>query len=117
MDAHYLCTVALRGHKKLVRPTRMGLRRGERIVVNRQLCVANAFEQLLEERTPGSTGQCGSFMIRMATGLRHIRTPLAADVAYLIMKPLEWLFVAALYLFDAKPEDRIARQYLPESCS
>ena len=43
-----LCTVALRGHEKLVRPTRMGLRRGERIVVNRQLCVANAFEQLLE---------------------------------------------------------------------
>lgn len=51
-DAHYLCTVALQGHEELVRPTRMGLRRGEKIVVNRQLCVANAFEQLLEERTP-----------------------------------------------------------------
>ena len=40
--------------------------------------------------------------------------PLAADAVYLIMKPLEWLFVAVLYLFDAKPEDRIARQYLPK---
>ena len=118
VDAHYLCTVALRGHKKLVRPTRMGLRRGERIVVNRQLCVANAFEQLLEERTPRLHRAVRKLYDTYGYPVsRHIRTPLAADVAYLIMKPLEWLFVAALYLFDAKPEDRIARQYLPESCS
>ena len=44
---------------------------------------------------------------------RHIRTPLAADIVYLIMKPLEWLFVAVLYLFDEKPENRIVLQYLP----
>lgn len=116
VDAHYLCTVALRGHEKLVRPTRMGLRRGERIVVNRQLCVANAFEQLLEERTPRLHRTVRSFYDRYGYPVsRHIRTPLAADVVYLIMKPLEWLFVAVLYLFDAKPEDRIARQYLPEN--
>ena len=51
-DAHYLCTVSLRGHKKLVRPIRMGIRHGEKIVVNRQLCVANAFEDLIQEKTP-----------------------------------------------------------------
>ena len=116
VDAHYLCTVALRGHEKLVRPTRMGLRRGERIVVNRQLCVANAFEQLLEERTPRLHRAVRKLYDTYGYPVsRHIRTPLAADVVYLIMKPLEWLFVAALYLFDAKPEDRIARQYLPEN--
>ena len=115
VDAHYLCTVALRGHEKLVRPTRMGLRRGERIVVNRQLCVANAFEQLLEERTPRFHRAVRKFYDTYGYPVsRHIRTPLAADAVYLIMKPLEWLFVAALYLFDAKPEDRIARQYLPK---
>ena len=27
------------------------------------------------------------------------------------MKPLEWLFAAALYLFDLAPECHIARQY------
>ena len=115
VDAHYLCTVALRGHEKLVRPTRMGLRRGERIVVNRQLCVANAFEQLLEERTPRFHRAVRKFYDTYGYPVsRHIRTPLAADAVYLIMKPLEWLFVAVLYLFDAKPEDRIARQYLPK---
>lgn len=30
-DAHYLCTVSLKGHKQLVKPIRMGLRRGEKI--------------------------------------------------------------------------------------
>ena len=115
VDAHYLCTVALRGHEKLVRPTRMGLRRGEKIVVNRQLCVANAFEQLLEERTPRFHRAVRKFYDTYGYPVsRHIRTPLAADAVYLIMKPLEWLFVAVLYLFDAKPEDRIARQYLPK---
>lgn len=114
VDAHYLCTVALRGHEKLVRPTRMGLRRGERIVVNRQLCVANAFEQLLEERTPRFHRAVRKFYDTYGYPIsRHIRTPLAADIVYLIMKPLEWLFVAVLYLFDEKPENRIASQYLP----
>ena len=111
---HYLCTVALRGHEKLVRPTRMGPRRGERIVVNRQLCVANAFEQLLEERTPRFHRAVRKFYDTYGYPIsRHIRTPLAADIVYLIMKPLEWLFVAVLYLFDEKPENRIALQYLP----
>lgn len=115
LGAHYLCTVAQRGHKRLVRPMRMGLRRGERIVVNRQLCVANAFEQLLEERMPRFHRAVRRFYDTYGYPVsRHIRTPLAADAVYLMMKPLEWLFVAALYLFDAKPEDRIARQYLPK---
>ena len=114
VDAHYLCTVALRGHEKLVRPTLMGLRRGERIVVNRQLCVANAFEQLLEERTPRFHRAVRKFYDTYGYPIsRNIRTPLAADIVYLIMKPLEWLFVAVLYLFDEKPENRIASQYLP----
>lgn len=114
MDSHYLCTVALRGHEKLVRPTRMGLRRGGKIVVNRQLCVANAFEQLLEERTPRFHRAVRKFYDTCGYPVsRHIRTPLAADAVYLIMKPLEWLFVAVLYLFDEKPENRIAVQYLP----
>lgn len=114
LDAHYLCTVALRGHEELVRPTRMGLRRGQKIVVNRQLCVANAFEQLLEERTPRFHRAVRSFYDTYGYPIsKHIKTAFAADVVYLIMKPLEWIFVVVLYLFDEKPEDRIARQYLP----
>ena len=114
IDSHYLCTVAMQGHRELVKPQRLGLRRGSKIMVNRQLCVANAFEQLLEERTPRFHRAVRKFYDTCGYPIsRHIRTPLTADIIYLIMKPLEWLFVAALYLFDAKPEDRIARQYLP----
>ena len=49
-DGHYLCTVSLRGHKNIVKPIRMGIRHGERIVVNRQLCIANAFEDLIKKK-------------------------------------------------------------------
>lgn len=49
---HYLCTVAAHGNTGLVKPQRFGVRGGQRIICNRQLLVANAFEQVLEERTP-----------------------------------------------------------------
>jgi hypothetical protein len=35
-----------------------------------------------------------------------------ADIVYLIMRPLEWIFVLTLYLFDRNPENRTAQQYL-----
>jgi hypothetical protein len=35
-----------------------------------------------------------------------------SDFVYVIMKPAEWLFLLVLYTFDAKPENRIACQYL-----
>ena len=41
---HYLCTVAAGGHRSIVKPLRFGIRRGHRIIINRQLAVANAFE-------------------------------------------------------------------------
>ena len=114
-DTHYLCTVSLRGHKKLVKPIRFGLRRGEKIVVNRQLCVANAFEQLLEEKTPGFHRVVRKFYDTYGYPIsRHINSAWSADVVYLIMKPLEWVFVVVLYLFDEKPENRICKQYLPK---
>ena len=114
-DTHYLCTVSLRGHKKLVKPIRFGLRQGEKIVVNRQLCVANAFEQLLEERTPRFHCMVRNFYDTYGYPIsKHINSAWSADVVYLLMKPLEWIFVFVLYLFDVKPEDRINRQYLPQ---
>ncbi len=114
-DTHYLCTVSLRGHKKLVKPIRYGIRRGEKIVVNRQLCVANAFEQLLEEKTPTMHRKIRTFYDTYGYPIsKHIRTAWSADVIYLLMKPLEWFFVTVLYLCDTKPENRIHSQYLPK---
>lgn len=114
VDAHYLCTVSLRGHKKLVKPLRYGIRRNTKIVVNRQLLVANAFEQLIQEKTPKTHKIIRYIYDKYGYPLsRHINTTWSADLVYIIMKPLEWLFLVVLYAFDNKPETRIAKQYLP----
>jgi hypothetical protein len=111
-DGHYLCTVAAGGHRRLVKPLRMGKRRGMGIVVNRQLMVANAFEELLAEKAPRLHGKIRRFYDTHGYPLsRLITTPLRADAVYLLMKPLEWLFTFALYLFSTDPEERISRQY------
>ena len=114
-DTHYLCTVSLRGHKKIVKPLRYGIRRGEKIVVNRQICVANEFEQLLEEKAPHLHRKIRRFYDTYGYPVsRHINTAWAADIVYILMKPLEWFFVAVLYLVDPKPENRINSQYMPK---
>ncbi|MBQ9007338.1 MAG: hypothetical protein IJ092_13365, partial [Atopobiaceae bacterium] len=114
-DEHYLCTVAASGDPDLVKPLRYGERHGHRIVVNRQLLVANAFENVLEEKTPRFhrvvRGLYDTYGFPVADLIRHSR--LACDVTYLVMKPLEWLFLLVLYLVDVNPENRIAVQYLP----
>jgi hypothetical protein len=112
---HYLCTVSLRGHRKIVKPLRYGVRNGQKIVVNRQLCVANAFEQLIMEKAPGFHRRVRNFYDTYGLPVsKVIRKAWTADFIYLLMKPLEWLFLIVLYTFDPKPENRIARQYLPK---
>ena len=109
---HYLCTVAVNGHEKLVKPTRLGVRQGVKIGVNRQLCVANAFEQVIEERTPRFHRLVRYIYDNYGYPLsKHITTKLRADIIYIVMKPLEWIFLAVLYLSDICPESRIAVQY------
>nr|WP_304580605.1 DUF6688 family protein [uncultured Acetatifactor sp.] len=112
-DEHYLCTVAAGGHRKIVKPLRLGMRHGHEVIVNRQLCVANAFEQVLEERTPRLHRALRNFYDKYGFPVaRCIRSPYAADLIYYLMKPLEWFFLAVLYLTDVHPEDRIAVQYM-----
>lgn len=111
-DEHYLCTVAAGGHRAIVKPIRSGKRHGHRVIVNRQLCIANAFEQLLEERTPNFHHFVRAIYDKIGYPIaKHIKSPYIADVIYFIMKPLEWIFLFFLYLFDTKPENRIAVQY------
>ncbi|MBD5467768.1 MAG: hypothetical protein HDR21_06410 [Lachnospiraceae bacterium] len=115
VDEHYLCTVAAGGHRRIVKPLRMGERHGHAVVVNRQLMIANAFEQLLEERTPRFHRHVRHFYDTYGFPVaKLIHSRYAADAVYFIMKPLEWLFLIVLYLFDVKPENRIAVQYLPK---
>ncbi|HVK69725.1 MAG TPA: DUF6688 family protein [Polyangium sp.] len=112
-DCHYLCTVAARGHSWLVRPLRMGRRGGVPIVVNRQLAVANAFEDLLHERWP-RFGRLArrTYDLLARPVCNHLRPAWVSDVVYLVMKPAEWVFYVALVLFDPRlPETRIDRMY------
>ena len=111
-NGHYLCTVAAGGHKKVVKPLRFGKRRGATIIVNRQLMVANAFEELIAEKAPRFHKIVRNFYDAHGYPLSKIITnPFRADVVYFLMKPLEWLFAFTLYLFDTNPEERISRQY------
>lgn len=115
-DEHYLCTVAAGGHEKIVKPKRLGVRHGHQVIVNRQLCVANAFEQVLEERTPRFHRQVRRFYDRYGFPVaKLIRSRYTADIVYFLMKPLEWLFLIVLYLTDVNPENRIALQYTGKS--
>lgn len=113
-DEHYLCTVAAGGHRRIVRPLRTGTRHGHTVVVNRQLCVANAFEQILEERTPRLHRRIRHLYDTYGFPIaRKIRSPYTADLVYILMKPLEYLFLIVLYCCDVNPENRIAVQYPP----
>lgn len=113
-DEHYLCTVAAGGHRKVVKPLRMGRRHGHPVIVNRQLCVANAFEQILEEKLPKTHRAVRKFYDTYGFPVaKLIHSPFTADVIYILMKPLEWLFLLVLYFTDLRPENRIAIQYLP----
>lgn len=111
-DGHYLCTIAAGGHKKIVKPLRLGSRRGETIVVNRQLCIANAFEEVIQEKFPKFHRSIRHFYDTYGYPVsRYITSPLRADIVYLLMKPLEWAFLIFLYLVDLHPEKRINKQY------
>lgn len=112
-EGHYLCTVAAGGHKKIVKPLRFGTRHGATIIVNRQLCVANAFEDFIHEKLPRFHKLVRGAYDKYGYPIsKHITTPRRADVVYILMKPLEWAFLIFLYMFDTKPEQRISRQYL-----
>ena len=90
---HYLCTVAAGGHKRLVKPEHLGKRHGHTIIVNRQLCIANAFEEVIAEKTPRFHRNLRHFYDTYGYPVaKHITNPWRADLVYLLMKPLEWFF-------------------------
>ena len=113
---HFLCSVAAKGHRSIVQPERYGERNGNKIICNRQLLVANAFEELLQDRLPyvhkhvrQQYNTVGSLVHRYYSVFNN---KFVADTVYVLMKPVEWFFVLVLYTFATRPEDRIAKQYL-----
>ena len=113
---HFLCSVAAKGHRGLVKPIRYGERNGSLMICNRQLLVSNAFEELIQVHFPVFHGWVRRRYNRVGSLVhKHyhfFNNRWVADMVYVIMKPLEWMFVLVLYFFDHKPENRIAQQYL-----
>lgn len=112
---HFLCSVGANGHRAIVRPVRYGVRKDKKIICTRQLLIANAFEEVIQERMPAlhrvvrsGYNQVGRVVHRYY-GIFKIK--IVSDVVYFLMKPLEWVFLLVLYSCDLKPENRIARQY------
>ncbi|MCC9063805.1 DUF6688 domain-containing protein [Flavobacterium piscisymbiosum] len=109
---HYLCTVAASGDPEIVKPLRFGKRNGNTIIVNRQLLIANAFEEMIQDFSPKLhrfiRGNYDKYGYNLSL---KINTNRMSNLTYLLMKPLEWVFLLCLYLFCEKPEERIGRQY------
>ena len=78
-SGHYLCTVAAGGHKKIVKPLRYGTRRGQTIVVNRQLCIANAFEEWIHVYRESLKSQTAG-KEKMEEAISYIRENYAKDL-------------------------------------
>ena len=116
---HYLCSVAANGHKKIVKPVRVGERNGSKIICNRQLLISNAFEELIEQRFPRLHDIIRRNYDRVGDVIHRNRDVFSnkyfADFIYVLMKPLEWTFLIVLYIADKKPENRITQQYLRRS--
>jgi len=113
---HYLCSVAANGHRQIVKPLRLGIRNQSLIICNRQLLIANAFEDLIENKFPiihrivrRNYDRVGDFV---HNHYYLFKVKWVSNLTYYLMKPLEWFFLICLYLFDKNPEDRIAIQYL-----
>ena len=113
---HFLCSVGANGHKNIVKPIRYGERNGRKIICNRQLLISNAFEELVQEKLPKSHELIRTQYNRVGDFIHKyydvFNIKIISDVVYILMKPLEWIFLLALYMFDKKPENRIAVQYL-----
>lgn len=109
---HYLCTVAVCGDPKVVKPIRLGKRHGHEIVVNRQLLIANAFEELIQELSPVLHKIIRAFYDKYGYPLsKKITTAKGSNLVYRLMKPLEYFFLIILYLCALNPEEKIAKQY------
>lgn len=109
---HYLCTIAVCGDPEVVKPLRLGKRHGHEIVVNRQLLIANAFEELIQESTPKFHRLIRGLYDKYGYPLsKKITTAKGSNLTYRLMKPLEYFFLLVLYICVYKPETKINKQY------
>ena len=109
---HYLCTVAAHGTPKIVKPIGIGNRNGNIIIVNRQLQIANAFEFLIEEINPRIHQVIRISYDKYGINLaKRVNNENLSNLTYVLMKPIELVFLIILYSWYIKPEEIIKNQY------
>ena len=109
---HYLCTVAAKGSPDIVKPIRLGKRHKNIIIVNRQLQIANAFEEMITDISPKLHRFIRSNYDKYGYNLSlKINSKMGSNITYILMKPLEWIFLISLYLLCLNPEKKINKQY------
>jgi hypothetical protein len=105
----YVCTAAGRGHARLVGARTIRLRDGTTLRINDQLCRLKVAELALAAVMPQIHRICRRVYDRIGPMLAsHLKCPIAADVAYLSLKPAEWLSMCILRAIIKNP-DRLAR--------
>ena len=109
---HYLCTVAAYGNPKIVKPIGVGRRNNKTIIINRQLQIANAFENIIERTSPASHKLIRTNYDKYGINLaRRINSRILSNITYVLMKPLEIMFLIFIYLYFVEPEKIINEQY------
>ncbi len=102
----YVSTAAARGHPSIVKRRTCLVLDGQVVPVNRQMRILKCGELAAQVRWPRAHRifRRGYDLVGPLIA-RRIRHPLAADLAYLALKPAEWLTLAALHglLGDAEP--------------
>lgn len=112
LHGHYLCTVSACGSPALVKPLYFGNRNGHPIIVNRQLQIANAFEEMISKFSPAFHLFIRKLYDKFGFDIaKKIDSKSLSNITYIIMKPLEYFFLLCLYLFLKEPEKLIKKQY------
>jgi len=108
----YVATAAARGHSCVVRTWPITTRSGDSFRVNSQMQGLKCAELALMASTPRVHRLCrrayDTVGPPLATSLHH---PLLADLAYLLLKPVEWAALACLYALLPNARDHISRTY------
>jgi hypothetical protein len=93
----YIATAAAQGHAGVVGSKRVRLTSGSEMAVNGQLRYLKLAEIALRALSPRLHRACrGLYDIFGPALAREIRSPIMADLAYLTLKPVEWVARAVL---------------------
>ena len=111
-DDCYVASTAARGHRKVVKSTRLTLADGRTMLVNRQLQILKYGEIALWTFAPQVHQTLRASYDSVGPHLaKRLACPLLADLAYFSLKPLEWTTVIVLRALSPTYGEQLAGIY------